>query len=208
MKKLLLLLLVVLMAYPCSARPQSQRRFTYFSGIKLTDINSKRDAGKEGYEEGIDIYQFIPDQKNPATTTFTLTVDESDIEHFDLHFWADLNERDEEGTYRKVRDLTYRNTTPGKRDVYVTKTYYIFDEDNIPDVAIFEIKRAKEIDDIIRFYTFTFEQKLQGDPISFQDRYGNIKTLTPIDYFNYMTGTFGDQWIHTINDLILELFNK
>lgn len=233
MKKLLLFLLVAMMAYPCYANSQSQRRFTYFSGMKLTDVNSKIDAGKEGYQEGVDIYQFIPDNKNPAKTTYELTVSHENLngdalsfgdyeqmstkQKFEALFERDLSDHDDvDGTYRKMYKLNYKNETEGKLDAYVVKQYENKYEDGTVESLVFHVIRRVQVrdwedpgnDNIVRVYTFTFEQKLQGKPVSFHDRFGNVKTLSPMDYFNYMTGTFADTWTYTINDLILELCNK
>lgn len=225
MKKLLLFLLAALMAYPCFAGSQSHRRFTYFSGIKLTDVNSKVDAGKEGYREGVDIYQFVPDIKNPAKTTFELVVYEESLngdalsfanyaqmstrEKFEDLFARDLTERDHNGTYRKMYELNYINEKEGDLDAYVVKQYSFINEDETMDSLVFEIIRRKQIEDeTVRVYNFTFKQNLKGNDITIRNRYNNVKTFSPAGYFNYMTKEYTKHWIDTANRLILPLFNK
>lgn len=233
MKKLLLFLLVAMMAYPCYANSQSQRRFTYFSGMKLTDVNSKIDAGKEGYQEGVDIYQFIPDNKNPAKTTYELTVSHENLngdalsfgdyeqmstkQKFEALFERDLSDHDDvDGTYRKMYKLNYKNETEGKLDAYVVKQYENKYEDGTVESLVFHVIRRVQVrdwedpgnDNIVRVYTFTFEQKLEGNDISIRNRYNNVETFSPAGYFEHMMDNCADYWIEFINHLILPLFNK
>ena len=201
MKKLFLLALTVLLAAPCFAFK------TYFTGVPLDSIPSPK--GSNSYQ-----YNLSKGKKYPTQGKYTLTVQEEENtgnteELFDVFFWADLNERDEEGTYRQTRQLTYRNETPGRADAYTSRTYYLADENGNPETAIFEVKRAKEVDQIVRFYTFTFEVKLQGDDISITDyRTGGVLTFPPIGYFDYMVRNFAEKWTHETNSLILEVFNQ
>ena len=198
MKKLFLLILTVLLTVPCFARDNARK--TYFRGIPLTVIDS---------EKGTDVYQraISKNKKSPAQTIYTLTIQEVEKDdmdqELDLFFWESLNERNEEGTYQQVRELTYNNE-PGKPlDAYTYRTYLIEN-----DIAIFELKRAKELEKEIRFYTFTFEQKLQGEDITFSDRYGKTYTCSPQEYFNFIVKHFTDAWVYEINHFILEVFNK
>lgn len=199
MKKILLLTFAVLLTAPCFAQK------TYFAGIALHTVES---------QQGVDIYQNIlsKDRNNQIQGAFTLTVGEEENQEnaftFDMFFWPDLYQRDEDGTYRQVRELTYNNNTFGKLDAYLARTYYLANDNESADTAIFEIKRAKEMDGITRFYTFTFEQKLQGEDVLFQDKTGAQHALSPKDYFEYMTQHFEKRWIYEINHLILPVFNK
>lgn len=207
MKKLLLLLLVCFMTCPCLIGKEFHYTFTinYEGNIPLT--TPEKDSA-EYPEKGIDIYQFIPSEtKNtPSQSTFTLSVSETDVDFdifLDTFFWSDLNERNEEGTYVSTsNELIYTKDTSYVTDLYLTKKYYI------EDTAVFEIKRVKRTDDNILVYIFSFEQKLHGPNVTFEDIYGNKKSLPPHEYFKYMIDTFSDQWIHHTNDLRLELFNK
>lgn len=201
MKKLFLLALAVLLAAPCFAFK------TYFTGVPLDSVPSPQ--GSNSYQ-----HELSKDKKSPAQGKYTLTIQEEENtgnteELFDTFFWADLNERDEEGTYRQTRELNYRNATPGQVDAYVARTYYLADENGQPETAIFEVKRAKEIDQLVRFYTFTFEVDLQGEDIFIRDyRYGGVLSFPPQGYFDYMVRNFSEKWIHETNALILEVFNK
>ncbi len=201
MKKLLLLTLTVLLAAPCFALK------TYFTGVPLESVPSPQ--GSNSYQ-----HELSRGKKAPTQGKYTLTVQEEENagnteELFDTFFWADLYERDEEGTYRQTRELNYKNDTPGKMDASTSRTYYLADENGELETAIFEVKRAKEIDQKVRFYTFTFEVKLQGDDISIRDyRYGGVLTFSPQGYFEYMVHNFAERWIHETNSLILEVFNQ
>lgn len=201
MHKLFLLTLTMLLTTPCFAFK------TYFTGVPLDSIPSPQ--GSNSYQ-----HELSKGKKYPVQGKYTLTVREEENtgdteELFDVFFWADLNERDEEGTYRQTRELQYRNETPGRMDAYTSRTYYIVNENNEPETAIFEVKRAKEVDQLVRFYTFTFEVKLHGDDISIRDyRLGGILTFSPQEYFDYMVRNFAEKWIHETNSLILEVFNQ
>lgn len=208
MKKLLLLTLTILLAAPGFAFK------TYFTGVELDSINSNK---------GSDVYQRLltKDKKQPPQGKYTLeisetmpnTPEEADT-LLDVFFWSSANERNEEGTYQQ-KELNYRNKQVGQRDAYISRTYYISDENGRPETAVFEVKRAQETEDratrkdIIRFYTFTFEVKLQGDDISIVDyRYGGVLTFSPQGYFDYMVKNFAEKWARETNHLILEVFNK
>ena len=196
MKKILLFTLIVLFAAPCFAQK------TYFTGLPLFAIPS---------EKGKDVYQLIlsENKQHEGRGTLTLTVEETNEKDFDLIFWADLNERDHEGTYRQMREVNYNKLRRGAiQDVYVTNTYYLVGENDTPDTAIFQVKRAIQTKEVIRIYTFVFEQKLTGPDVEFLDLTGNKKIMSPTNYFNYIIQTIGDRWTEEVNDLILPLFNK
>ena len=196
MKRILLLTLVVLFAAPCFAHK------TYFAELPLFSIPSEK--GKVAYQ-----LVLSDDKRHEGKSALSLTVEEIAEEDFDLVFWSDLNERNEEGTYHQVRELNYNTPRHGAtKDAYVTRTYYLVDENNSLNTAIFQIKRVIQLENMLRIYTFTFEQELNGADVKFLDPYGNKKALPPADYFNYIVQSLAKRWTYEINHLILPLFNK
>ena len=167
-----------------------------FAGITLHPIDSQK---------GTDVYQTTFKEGN---SSLTLSVSEENAEDLDLIFWSDLNERDEEGTYQQVRELTFLKKTPKFQDAYLTRSFYIINEEDEPDTAFFLVKRFKQNGDTAILYTLTFEQILSGPDVQFEDFYGNKKSLPPADYFKYVVQTASNIWINEVNHLILPVFNK
>ena len=192
MKKLFLLALFVFFAGSGFAHNYP----IHFAGITLHPVIS---------EKGTDIYQTTFKEGN---SSLTLSVCEENMNDLDMILWSDLNERDEEGTYRQVRELTYNKTTPGVQDAYLTRSFYIVNDSNEPDAAFFQVKRFKQNGDTATFYTLTFKQVLDGPDVQFEDFYGNKKSLPPADYFEYVVRMGEQMWIHEMNHLILPVFNK
>lgn len=210
MKKILLFMLLALFAAPCFASKNFKYEYIiHFEGnLPLSDIDS---------EKGTDIYQYIlpGTQGTLSQSTFTLEVSEDEemsFEEAQILLFGDINERNKEGTYVSEHPLIFTKNKDYAKSAYLTHIRPICDENGDPETISYEIKRIKmerkRGKEKITFYTFSFEQKLQGSNVVFKDTDGSTRSLPPQEYFEYMVNTFSDSWIDNTNGLTLELFNK
>ncbi len=188
MKKLICLISLCLLNISAMAHIPSAQNTLLFDRFPLELTKSSEDEI---------VYQLSP--KNPYREV-SLTITNMEKDDFEIFFWSELNERDENGNYQ-TKEPTFVSKEPGKQDFYIQNRYYLINNNDKAEKAVFTITRAKETSKGIRVYEFSFSMDLQVPFVPLTDEYDNLVSLPPAEVFKSTVRSLSEHWINALLEL-------
>ena len=181
MKKLICLISLCLLSVTVPAQITSLQQTFLFDRFPLELTKSSADEM---------VYQLSP--QNPYREV-SLTITDMEKDDFEIFFWSELNERDENGNYQ-TKEPTFVSKKPGEQDFYIQNRYYLINNNDKAEKAIFTITRAKETPKGVRVYEFSFSMDLLVPSVPLTDEYGNLLSLPPQQIFESTVRSLSPRW--------------
>ena len=180
MKKLICLISLCLLSVNVLAQITPSQKTLLFDRFPLELVQSSSDET---------VYQLNPQMPYREVS---LTITNMKKNDFEIFFWSELNERDENGTYQ-TKEPTFVSKKPGEQDFYIQNRYYLINDNDKAEKAIFTITRAKETPTGMRVYEFSFSMDLRN-PIPLTDEYNNLLSLPPEAVFESTIQSLASRW--------------
>lgn len=181
MKKLICLIFLCLLSVTVLAQIAPSQQTLLFDRFPLELTKSSIDEI---------FYQLSP--KSPYREV-SLTITNMNKDDFEIFFWSELNERDENGTYQ-TKEPTFVSKKPGEQDFYIQNHYYLINDNDKTEKALFTITRAKETSKGFRVYEFSFSMDLQVSSVPLTDEYNNLLSLPPTAVFESTVRALAPRW--------------